>query len=33
LMEIGDGAEATEAQKGEGAGACASAGVGDPPGA
>ena len=33
LMEIGDGAEATEAQEGEGAGACTSAGVGDPPGA
>ena len=33
FREIGDGAEATEAQEGEGAGACASAGVGDPPGA
>jgi transposase InsO family protein len=33
LMEIGDGAEATEGQEGEGAGACTSAGVGDPPGA
>jgi transposase InsO family protein len=33
LMEIGDGAEATEAQEGQGAGACTSAGVGDPPGA
>jgi len=33
LMEIGNGAEATEAREGQGAGACASAGVGDPPGA
>jgi transposase InsO family protein len=33
LMEIGDGAEATETQEREGAGACASAGVSDPPGA
>jgi transposase InsO family protein len=31
FREIGDGAEATEAQEGEGA--CASAGAGDPPGA
>jgi len=33
LMEIGDGTEGTEGQKGQGAGDCASAGVGDPPGA
>jgi transposase InsO family protein len=33
LMEIGNGSEATEAKEGQGAGACASAGVGDPPGA
>ena len=33
LMEIEDGAEATEAQEREGAGACTSAGIGDPPGA
>jgi transposase InsO family protein len=33
LMEIGDGTEATEGRKGQGAGDCASAGMGDPPGA
>jgi len=33
LMEIGNGSEATEANEGRGAGACASAGVGDPQGA
>lgn len=33
FREIGDGTEATEAQEGEGTGACASAGAGDPPGA
>jgi len=33
LMEIGDGADATETQEGQEAGTCASAGVGDPPGA
>jgi len=32
LMEIGDGAEATERQEGQGGGACTSAGAGDPPG-
>jgi len=32
FREIGDGAEATEAQEGRGAGACASAGAGDPAG-
>jgi transposase InsO family protein len=33
LMEIGDGAEATEVQERQGAGDCASAGLGNPPGA
>ena len=33
LMEMGNGSEATEAKEGRGAGACASAGVGDPKGA
>jgi len=33
FRKIGDGADGTEAQEGEGAEACASAGVGDPPGA
>jgi len=32
FRELGDGAEATETQEREGAGACASAGVSDPPG-
>ena len=33
FRKIGDGADGTEVQEGEGAEACASAGVGDPPGA
>jgi len=33
LMEVGDGAEAREAEEGPGAGACPSAGAGDSPGA